>query len=165
MTLSSSGEDDYFSDEEIVRLLNECKVGFEAGDKSQLFRCTTLCGQFQAVIPEWAVEAQLAIRSGMRAGRIKDYNEAFGEPAEPVNTRAARVRKHAARHEVVTVLMHLRLKGFGFSASIGLRTPEGPPRIVTLRSAVALPVSRSCARPRPVEACRGLLRSFPLSSE
>lgn len=111
MTRQSSCEEDYVGDAEILRLLEESRQAFEGGDKSQLMTCVFRCARFQAVIPEWAADALLAIQEGIECGRIANFNEAFGKPREKVNTRAARARKEKVRPEVLAVLSGLRADG------------------------------------------------------
>lgn len=107
----SQSEEDYVGDEEILRLINETQVAFLAGDKSKLFRCLYLCARFQAVIPEWAVDAVLKLEEDMERGKIKDFNDAFGVSVEQVNTRAARARKMEAKAHVLEELWRLRRDG------------------------------------------------------
>jgi hypothetical protein len=107
----SSGQEDYIGDAEVLRLLERARQGFEGGDKSQLMWCVYRCARFQAVIPEWAVDALLAIQDDMESGRIADFNGAFGKPSEKVNTRAARERKKKLAPEVLIVLTRLRADG------------------------------------------------------
>jgi hypothetical protein len=107
----SSGQEDYIGDAEVLNLLESARKGFEQGDKSQLMWCIYRCARFQAVIPEWAVDALLKIQDDMESGNISDFNDAFGKPREKVNTRSARVRKNKLRPFVLPVLARLRLAG------------------------------------------------------
>lgn len=110
---NQSDEDDEYpiGNREILELLEESRLAFEKGDKSELMRCVFRCARFQAVIPEWAADALLEIQDDMEVGRIADFDAAFGKPREKTNTRAARARKEKSKHEVLTVLMRLRSQG------------------------------------------------------
>lgn len=115
MARQSSGEEDYVRDAEILRLLEESRKAFEAGNKSELMMCVYRCAAFQAVIPEWAADALIALRENMENGHVADFNEAFGTPTEKVNTRAARARLEKAKPEVIGELFQLRTKGFSLN--------------------------------------------------
>jgi hypothetical protein len=106
------------SDAEILRRLDECRTKFKAGDKSQLRRCYRLCGQFQAVIPDWARDAEEQIERQLASGRVKDLNEAYGWQADAVDSRAAKVRRAAARHEIMTMLVRCRSEGKAFNTDL-----------------------------------------------
>lgn len=115
MAFQSPCEEDYVGDTEILRLLEEARRGFQGGDKSQVMVCVFRCARFQAVIPEWATDALLALQQKMEAGSIADFNAAFAKPKEPVNTRAARARIKAAESIVLAEILQLRTKGVSFS--------------------------------------------------
>lgn len=108
---TSTCEEDYVGDEEILRLLEGCRVEFLAGNKAQLFRCICLGARFQAVLPEWATDAVLALQENLERGRVTDFNEGFGGPADKVNTRAASSRKAKAKPHVLEELWRLRRNG------------------------------------------------------
>ncbi len=98
-------------DVEILRLLDNARQKFKAGDKSQLMHCVFLCARFQAVMPKWAADALLTIEAQMDSGRITDFNDAFGKPLERVNTRAARARRKSLLLPVIDAILTLRAKG------------------------------------------------------
>lgn len=110
-----SGEWDYVGDAEILRLLDESQQAFKAGDKAALMMCVFRCAAFQAVIPEWAADALIALRENLDNGRARDFNDAFGVPAKRVNTRAAKVRKDKAKSDVLAEMVQLRTKGSSFN--------------------------------------------------
>lgn len=115
MAWQSSCEEDYIGDAEILLLLEESHQAFDAGDKSALMMCVFRCAAFQAVIPEWAAEALIALRENMENGRVKDFNDAFSTSAEKVNTRAARARKKHLSPLVLAEIVQLRTKGVTFN--------------------------------------------------
>ena len=96
-------EEDYVGDEQILNLLEESRTAFEGGDKSALLMCVFRCAAFQAVIPEWAADALIALRENMENGRVADFNEAFktNKPTEKVNTRVARARMEKVKPDVL----------------------------------------------------------------
>ena len=106
-------EEDYVGDEQILNLLEESRTAFEGGDKSALLICVFRCAAFQAVIPEWAADALIALRENLKNGRVVDFNEAFksDKPAERVNTRAAQTRKKKATPDVLAEILQLRTQG------------------------------------------------------
>ena len=65
------------------------------GDRLALWDAIDWCGRFQAVLPEWVVDAILAVSNGIKSGHIKDFNEAFGfTPTNPtVRKKDERIRK------------------------------------------------------------------------
>ncbi len=107
----SSGEEDYVCDKDVLSALADAQARFLSGDKSQLMRCIFLCARFQAVIPDWAVDALVKIQESMEAGEITDFNEAFGKPAARVDTRAAKARQKRLTPDVLHVLGLLRVRG------------------------------------------------------
>lgn len=108
--------DEYpIGDREILALLEESRLALEKGDKSALMRCVFRCARFQAVIPEWAVDALLEIQEKMESGHFVDFNDAFGKPSEKVNTRAAKKRIKTFRQEVLIVLTRLRTLGLSLN--------------------------------------------------
>lgn len=115
MVHTTSGEWDYVGDEQILKLLEENRLGYEAGDKSQLMRCVIRCARFQAVIPEWAVDALIAIDDNLETGRLKDFNEALGVPTEKISTRAAKARIAKLKTEVLGLIQQLRFQGASFN--------------------------------------------------
>jgi hypothetical protein len=117
MTWQSSCEEDYIGDVEILRLLEESHQAFEAGDKSALMMCVFRCAAFQAVIPEWATDALIALRENLENGRISDFNAAFGIPTEKTNTRAAKARIKKMVPLVLAEILQLRTAGLTFSAT------------------------------------------------
>jgi hypothetical protein len=82
MAWKPSCEEDYVGDAAILLLLEDSRIAFESGDKSELMMCVFRCAAFQAVIPEWAADALIALREDIEDGRIADFNEAFGKPTE-----------------------------------------------------------------------------------
>lgn len=117
MVRKSSGEWDYIGDVEILRLLEESRKAFEAGNKSELMMCVFRCAAFQAVIPEWAADALIALRENMENGRVADFNKAFesNKPTLKANTRAARARIEGGRSDVLAEILQLRTKGSSFN--------------------------------------------------
>ena len=115
MVWQSSCEEDYVGDEEVLRLLEESRLAFERGDKSALMLCVFRCAAFQAVIPEWAADALIALRENIETGRVADFNAAFGRPREKVNTRAARARIGGMKSHVLGELLQLRTQGLSFN--------------------------------------------------
>ena len=111
MAHQSSCDEDYVGDAEILRLLEEWRLAYEAGNKYELLICVFRCAAFQAVIPEWAADALIALREGIENGRVADFNDAFGKPLEKVNTRAARARIKRATPLVLGELLRLRTLG------------------------------------------------------
>jgi hypothetical protein len=111
MAHQSSCEEDYVGDAEILRLLEESRQAFEAGNKYELLMCVFRCAAFQAVIPEWAADALIALRESIENGRVADFNDAFGKPREKLNTRAARARIKGATPLVLGELLRLRTLG------------------------------------------------------
>lgn len=117
MVRTSSGEEDYVGDAEILRLLDESRLAHAAGDKSALMLCVFRCASFQAVIPEWAADALIALREGLENGRVTDFNDAFGTPTEKVNTRALSDRKKKLASLVLAEILQLRTKGVSYNAA------------------------------------------------
>ena len=117
MAWVSSSEEDYIGDAEILRLLDESRLAFESGEKSALMMCVFRCAAFQAVIPEWAADALIALQEKLENGRVADFNEAFGRPPEQVNTRAARARITQMRPFVLAELLLLRTEGLSYNAT------------------------------------------------
>lgn len=115
MVQTPSGEWDYVGDDQILQLLEENRLSFEAGEKSQLILCVVRCARFQAVIPEWAANALIAISDNLESGRLKDFNDAFGMPTEKVNTRAAKARINKLKTEVLAHIQQLRIQGTSFN--------------------------------------------------
>ena len=115
MAWQSSGELDFVGDTEILRLLEQSRVAFEAGKKSELMMCVFRCAAFQAVIPDWAADALIALRENLENGRVKDFNEAFGTPLQKVNTRAALARITGLKSLVVGELLQLRTQGMSYN--------------------------------------------------
>ncbi len=111
MPRRSSGQEDYLGDEVVLGFLADAHSKFLSGDKFQLMRCVYLCARFQAVIPDWAVDALLKIQESMEAGEITDFNEAFGKPAARVDTRAAKARRKRLTPDVFQSLGLLRVRG------------------------------------------------------
>ena len=107
----SDEELDYVGDVQILGLLEASRIAFESGEKSELMKCVYRCARFQAVLPEWAADALLALQEDLESGRTADYNEAFGKPKEKVSTRAARARKLNAKPRVMAELWRLRCVG------------------------------------------------------
>lgn len=116
MVWTSSCEEDYVGDAEILRLLEESRLAFQAGDKSALMICVFRCAAFQAVIPEWAANALIALRENLENGRVADFNEAFGTPPEKLNTRAARARIKKMTPLVLAEILQLRTQGLSLNA-------------------------------------------------
>lgn len=106
-----SGEWDYVGDAQIIKLLEENRLAYASGDKSQLMLCVFRCAAFQAVIPEWAADALIELRENIECGRVRNFNEAFGKPATAVNTRASSSRIRKVTPDVVHELLRLRLLG------------------------------------------------------
>ena len=113
MARKSSGEEDYVGDKEILNLLEESRMAFEAGDNSALLMCVFRCAAFQAVIPEWATDALIALREDVESGRIADYKNAFksNKPIEKANTRAARARMEKVKPDVLVEILRERTEG------------------------------------------------------
>ncbi len=107
----SDAELDYVGDRQILELLEANRIAFEGGDKFALLNCLFRCARFQAVIPDWAADALLAIEQDLEDGRLADSNAAFGKPAERVSTRASRARQRDARAPVLAELWRLRWRG------------------------------------------------------
>ena len=117
MAWQSSCEEDYIGDAEILRLLEESHQAFTSGDKSALMMCVFRCAAFQAVIPDWAADALIALRENLENGRVADFNEAFGMPTDKVNTRAAAVRIKKLSADVLAEILQLRTKGSSFNSA------------------------------------------------
>ena len=117
MARKFSGADDSIEDQEILESLEESRIAFNSGDKSALMRCVFCCAAYQAVIPDWAADALIALRGNIENGRVKNFNEAFesNKPVNKVNTRAARVRQEKAKPEVMAEILRLRVKGISFN--------------------------------------------------
>lgn len=107
----SDEELDYVGDSQILELLEGSRIAFEGGDRSELMKCIFRCARFQAVIPDWAADALLAIQEDLEGGRLSDPNAAFGKPSEKASTRAARERKRNAKSPVLAELWRLRWGG------------------------------------------------------
>jgi hypothetical protein len=107
----SDAELDYVGDHQILELLEASRIAFEGGDKFELLKCVFRCARFQAVIPEWAADALLAIQEDLEDGRLADPNAAFGRPSERASTRASRARKRDAKAQVLAELWRLRWSG------------------------------------------------------
>lgn len=115
MVWKSSCEEDYVDDEGVLRLLEQSRLAFEGGDKSALMLCVYRCAAFQAVIPDWAADALIALRENIENGSVKDFNNAFGTPTEKINIRAARAKIKELKSPVLGELLALRLLGRSFN--------------------------------------------------
>ncbi len=107
----SREELDYVGDAQILDLLEASRIAFEGGNRSELLKCIFRCARYQAVIPEWAADALLAIQDDLDDGRLTDPNAAFGKPSEKTSTRAANARKRIAKSPVLEELWRLRWSG------------------------------------------------------
>lgn len=88
------------SDEAILKFLDERRVAYEGGNRLALWDAISWCGWFQAVLPEWVVDAISTITNGIDSGHIRDFNEAFGiKPTDP-RTRA---KEHCIQQRMMDV--------------------------------------------------------------
>lgn len=115
--------------------LEEARIAYEAGDRSVLMEVLYECALFQAIVPDWAVDAFIELRRGMAEGRIRDWNEALGKPAEQVNTRALNRKLEKHRGSVLAVLTQLRIE------SVALNQAGAFSEAATRLQATGIPVN------------------------
>jgi len=93
--------------------LEEKRSRYVAGDKFALFEALLLCGVYQAVIPEWAVDAMITLQDQIDLGQVTDA-EVWGNMLGPPGRPAARGKRHVLQHRTGDVLMTLaKLRGEG----------------------------------------------------
>ncbi|WP_234263078.1 hypothetical protein [Hydrogenophaga sp. NFH-34] len=101
--------------ENFQKKLEEHRRAFEGGEKFALFEVLLWCGILQAVIPEWAVDALIAIKDDVDHGRIADA-ESFGSTMGPPGRPVARAKATAIRdHSGVVLMMIARLRTEGLA--------------------------------------------------
>lgn len=99
--------------------LDEKRHAFEQGEKFSLYEVLLWCGIFQAVIPEWAVDALIAIKEDVDHGRILDaeaFGNALGPPGRPV-ARARRTTLRERNSDILMMLGRLRTEGYALDNS------------------------------------------------
>jgi hypothetical protein len=111
MQLSAELNEKLFGDEAVLQYLEDGRKAFDDGDRSALFSVLCLCANFQAVLPEWAADALLAMEKQLEDGTLADFNEAFGDAGEHRASRRRRARLAKQRHLVLSELQRLRLSG------------------------------------------------------
>lgn len=115
ISLSKEVEEAMWGDEAILRYLDLGRQHFEAGNPSALMGVVFLCARVQAVIPEWAADALLAIEDSLATGELTDFNEAFGWTGESKATRKRLTRQARVRVAVLGELQAARLAGASLS--------------------------------------------------
>jgi hypothetical protein len=116
IALSKALEEQLWGDAAILRYIQMGKDAFEAGEKDALLGIVFLCARYQAVIPDWAVDALLDIERDLESGALVDINEAFGWQHEHLATRKKRARQRRLRAPVLLELQAARLAGASFNA-------------------------------------------------
>lgn len=116
IALSKTLEERLWGDAAVLRYLQMGKDAFESGEKDALLGVVFLCARFQAVIPDWAVDALLGIERGLEDGRLLDLNQAFGWQHEHLAARKKRARQRRLRAPVLQELQAARLAGASFNA-------------------------------------------------
>lgn len=102
-------EEKWGGNEAILNYLDIGKRLFETGDRSALFGVLCTCARYQAVIPDWAADALLAMEQDLEVGKLTDFNEGFGPIGERKDARQRRARLGRARGPVLQELQRLRL--------------------------------------------------------
>lgn len=93
--------------------VDEVRTAYEGGDQSKLLDLVFLCATYQAVIPDWAVDALLGIRDELNEGRLRDLNEAFAWNHSDIRTRAAGHRREQLEQAILAALMRHRISRSG----------------------------------------------------
>jgi hypothetical protein len=105
-----------YGDEAVLNYIGSAHDAFLAGNKGALFGVIYICAQFQAVIPEWAVDEIFKIDQSLIDGTLKDYNEAFGWQTENQATRKKEARLKNLTNSVLLTLSRLRNEGASLNA-------------------------------------------------
>lgn len=116
MNLSAEAYEALFGDEMVLKMLDICKTSFESGNKSALLEVLEICARYQAVIPEWASDTILQIRSQLENGKAASFNDVFGYEAINRNTAKKRNRIRENYEEIKNELFHYRCNGGSFNA-------------------------------------------------
>lgn len=98
------------------RWLSEMQSDFEMGKRYALFEVVAWCATLQATVPEWAVDALIAIKDVVDHGRIanaEDFGNALGPPGRPVARKKATQMKERTG-DILMVLGKLREEGRAF---------------------------------------------------
>jgi len=110
----------------IADRIDEVRTAYEAGDRSKLLDLVFLCATYQAVIPDWAVDALLEVRDQLGAGRLRNLNEAFAWKHSDLRARAAKHRRQQLEQDILAALMRHRVARFGSRLN---RSVDDPPDI------------------------------------
>lgn len=89
--------------------VDEVRTAYEGGDHSKLLDLVLLCATYQAVIPDWGVDALLALRDQLDEGRLRNLNEAFAWKHSDIRARAAKRRREKREQEILGALMRHRI--------------------------------------------------------
>lgn len=116
IALSKALEERLWGDAAILRYIKMGKDAFESGEKDALLGIVFLCARYQAVIPDWAVDALLDVERGLESGTLVDLNQAFGWKHEHLASRKRRARQARLRADVLLELQAARLAGSSFNA-------------------------------------------------
>lgn len=111
MQYSEELMEQWYGDEAVLAKLDRARVGFIDGNKGCLFYAILVCGQYQAVIPDWVTDELLRIDNSLINGALNDYNEAFGWEAENKATRKKAAKLRNLTPTVLSELTKLRCEG------------------------------------------------------
>jgi hypothetical protein len=109
--------------------IEEARTGFDSGDRSKLLDVVFLCANYQAVIPDWAVDALLELREQLTRGKLRDWNDAFAWQHSSVSGRAAEFRRKQMAPTILAALMRHRISWIGSSLNPKLKSGEEAPDI------------------------------------
>jgi len=107
----------------ITDRVEEVRTAYEGGDQSKLLDLVFLCATYQVVIPDWGVDALLAVRDQLDEGRLRNLNDAFAWKHSDIRARAAKRRRDEHEQEILAALMRHRIARIGSRLNPGTDDP------------------------------------------
>lgn len=105
-------------DDTVIKCIKILEEGFQQGEKTALLYTIFICARYQAVLPDWAVDALLDMESGLANGKVNDPNAGFGWQPIRKGLREKRARQNAIASLVLGKLQQHRLSGGGLNADV-----------------------------------------------